>query len=57
MLIALVAQLGLGIATVLYGAPWQVAIVHQFGAVVLFVLVIRSRFAAQFPREQRIARG
>lgn len=56
MLLMLLAQLALGIATVLYGAPWQVAIVHQFGAVVLFVLVIRSRFAALYPREQRIAR-
>ena len=53
----LVAQLGLGIMTVLYGAPWQVAIVHQVGAVALFVLAIRARFAALYPRPERIARA
>jgi cytochrome c oxidase assembly protein subunit 15 len=42
---------------VLYAAPWQVAIVHQVGAVALFVLVIRTRFSALYPRAQRIARG
>jgi heme a synthase len=57
MLLMLLVQLAFGVATVLYGAPWQVAITHQFGAVVLFVLTIRARFAALYPREQRIARG
>jgi cytochrome c oxidase assembly protein subunit 15 len=57
MALMMIAQLGLGIATVLYAAPWQVAIVHQVGAVALFVLVIRARFAALYPRAQRIARG
>lgn len=55
--LALAAQVALGIATVLYGAPWQVAIVHQIGAVVAFVLVIRARFAALYPLAQRIARA
>jgi cytochrome c oxidase assembly protein subunit 15 len=57
MMLALLAQIVLGILTVLYGAPWQIAIVHQIGAVVLFVLVIRARFAALYPQEQRIRRG
>jgi heme a synthase len=55
--IALVVQLALGIATVLHAAPWQIAIVHQLGAVVLFSLIVRARFVAQFPLAQRIARG
>lgn len=57
MALMLVAQVGLGILTVLYAAPWQVAIVHQLGAVALFVLILRARFAALYPRPQRIARG
>ncbi len=57
MMLMLLAQVALGIATVLYAAPWQVAIVHQLGAVLLFALIIRARFAAQYPIEQRIARA
>jgi cytochrome c oxidase assembly protein subunit 15 len=57
VMIMALAQVGLGIATVVWGAPWQVAIVHQLGAVVLFVLAIRARFAALYPVAQRIARG
>jgi cytochrome c oxidase assembly protein subunit 15 len=57
MAIALVAQMVLGIFTVLYAAPWQIAIVHQFGAVVLFVLVLRARFLSAYPLAQRIARA
>ena len=57
MLLALAAQVALGIATVLYAAPWQIAVAHQAGAVALFVLAIRARFAALYPRSQRIARG
>ena len=53
----MVLQIALGIVTVLWGAPWQAAILHQLGAVALFVLVIRARFAALYPRPQRIARG
>jgi cytochrome c oxidase assembly protein subunit 15 len=53
----LVLQLALGIVTVLHGAPWPLAILHQLGAVALFALIIRARFAALYPRAQRIARG
>ncbi|MEX0340766.1 MAG: heme A synthase [Arenibacterium sp.] len=48
-LVALLAQIALGIATVLYVAPWQIAIVHQFLAVVLWVLILRARFLAAYP--------
>jgi heme a synthase len=57
MLLAMLAQVVLGVFTVLHAAPWQIAIVHQFGAVVLFALIIRARFAALYPLAERIRRG
>ncbi len=53
----LVLQVVIGIATVLLAAPWQIAILHQFGAIILFTLIIRARFLALYPAPQRIARG
>lgn len=47
-------QMVLGIVTVIYSAPWQIAIVHQFGAVVLWVLILRGRFLAQYPLAQSV---
>ncbi len=52
--IALVAQVVLGIMTVLYGAPWQVAIVHQVLAVAVWVLILRARFLSLYPHVQSI---
>ena len=52
--LALLAQIVLGIVTVLYVAAWQVAIVHQFVAVVLWVLILRARFLSQYPRAQSV---
>ncbi|WP_102108135.1 heme A synthase [Oceaniglobus roseus] len=43
-------QMLLGIGTVLYQAPWQIAIVHQVGAVALWVLIVRARHLSRFPR-------
>ncbi len=57
MMLAMLAQVVLGVFTVLHAAPWQIAIVHQFGAVVLFALIIRARFAALYPLAERIRRG
>lgn len=45
----LALQIVLGIVTVLYGAPWQVAILHQLLAVVLWVLILRARFLSAYP--------
>ena len=39
------------------GARSALAILHQLGAVALFTLIVRARFAALYPRAQRIARG
>ncbi|MDQ2088673.1 heme A synthase [Marimonas arenosa] len=52
--IAVAIQIGLGIYTVITAAPWQVAILHQLGAVAVWVLIIRARFAAQYPAKQSI---
>ncbi|HHL22044.1 MAG TPA: heme A synthase [Aliiroseovarius sp.] len=47
-------QMGLGIFTVLYAAPLDIAIVHQLGAMVLWVLILRARFRATYPITQSI---
>lgn len=47
-------QVVLGIVAVLYIAPWHLALVHQLGAVVLWALILRARFAARYPVEQSI---
>ena len=46
---ALAVQIVLGIATVLYVAPWQLAIVHQLMAVLVWVLILRARFLSFYP--------
>ncbi|MBU2982394.1 COX15/CtaA family protein [Lentibacter algarum] len=51
---AVTFQIALGIYTVLTGAPWQVAIIHQAMAVLLWVAIIRARFLAQYPKVQSI---
>lgn len=47
--VALVAQIVLGIATVMTGAIWEVAIAHQVLAVILWVLILRARHLAAYP--------
>ena len=42
-------QMMLGIATVMYAAPWEIAIIHQFGAILLWIFVIRARFVTKYP--------
>jgi cytochrome c oxidase assembly protein subunit 15 len=54
VLAAMSLQIVLGIVTVLYGAPWQIAIVHQFLAVILWALILRARFLAAYPRATSI---
>ncbi|MDP5085005.1 MAG: COX15/CtaA family protein [Yoonia sp.] len=50
----MVLQVVLGIVTVIYSAPWQLAIIHQLGAVILWALILRGRFLAQYPLPQSI---
>jgi heme a synthase len=54
MLGMLLVQVVLGIVTALYSAPVHIAIVHQFGAVVLWVLILRGRFLARYPLPQSV---
>lgn len=46
---ALLLQMVLGIVTVLYAAPWQIAILHQLMAVCLWVLILRARYLSGYP--------
>lgn len=54
---ALLVQVALGIMTVIYGVPWQAAILHQLLAVALFVLILRARFLAGYPRATSLREG
>ena len=47
-------QVVIGIVTVMYSAPWQIAIVHQLVAVILWALILHGRFVAQYPLAQSI---
>ena len=47
-------QVVIGIVTVIYMAPWHIAITHQFVAVVLWVLILRARFLARYPLTQLV---
>ena len=50
----LVLQLALGVMTVIYSAPLSLAILHQLGAVALWVLVLRALFHARYPYPQSL---
>jgi cytochrome c oxidase assembly protein subunit 15 len=52
-----VAQMALGIVTVLTSAHVHVAITHQIGAVILWVLILRARHLAQYPVAGSIREG
>ena len=56
MMVMMFGQVVLGVVTVLYAAPVHVAIIHQLGAVVLFVITLKARFEAAYPTEQKISR-
>ena len=49
-------QMVLGIVTVLYAAPWEIAIVHQFGAILLWVSVLRARFITKYPPNNTLSK-
>lgn len=54
VLAMLILQMLLGIVTILYIAPLHLAILHQLGAVLLFCLILRARFLAQYPLAQSV---
>lgn len=45
----LVLQVVLGVVTVMNSAPLWLALLHQLGAVALWVAILRARFLAQYP--------
>ena len=47
-------QAVLGIVTVLQASPLHVAITHQVGAILVWVLILNARFLAGYPTEQSI---
>ncbi|WP_308914795.1 heme A synthase [Jannaschia sp. LMIT008] len=47
-------QMLLGIVTVMHSSPWYLAIVHQFGAVILLSLTVRARHRASYPIPQSV---
>lgn len=52
--VMLILQMVLGIVTVMTSAQAHIALTHQLGAIVLWVLIIRARHRAQFPTTQSI---
>ncbi|WP_296420542.1 heme A synthase [Pseudooctadecabacter sp.] len=54
MLALMFVQMVIGIVTVLYSAPVQIAIVHQFTAVLLWIAILRARYLARYPLTQSI---
>jgi cytochrome c oxidase assembly protein subunit 15 len=57
VMVMLVGQMALGIAAVLTSAHVHVAITHQIGAVILWVLILRARHLAQYPVSGSIREG
>lgn len=51
---AVAAQVAIGIVTVIHGSPLEIAILHQAGAVLLVLVLLRARFAAAYPAQQRL---
>lgn len=54
---AMTIQVVLGVMTVLYIAPWQLAILHQLTAVAVWVLILRARFLSHYPISTGIKGG
>ncbi|WP_397544243.1 heme A synthase [Roseovarius salis] len=53
-MVALLAQVVMGVVTVIHAAPWQIAILHQLLAVLVWVLILRARFLSQYPLSQSV---
>lgn len=54
MMVVMLVQVVLGIFTVIYSAPVELAISHQFVAVILWAVILRVRFVAQYPKPQSV---
>lgn len=49
MVAMLVLQMVIGIVTVMHSAPVSLAILHQIGAIALWVIIVRTRFLSHYP--------
>ncbi|MDF0600533.1 COX15/CtaA family protein [Psychromarinibacter sp. C21-152] len=54
MAVAVFGQLVIGIVTVMHSAPVALALIHQLGAVAVWVLILRARFLANYPLAQSV---
>ena len=54
VLAAVFFQAVLGIVTVMYSSPLEIAIFHQFGAIVLWVSILWAKFVSGYPPEQSV---
>ena len=54
VLAMMVLQMAIGIITVLQQAHLHIAITHQIGAVVLWVLILRARYLSRYPLAQSV---
>ena len=54
MLVMVAVQIGLGILNVMHGSPLMLALIHQVGAMALFVLILRARHHARYPFETSV---
>ncbi|HEU0220989.1 MAG TPA: heme A synthase [Paracoccaceae bacterium] len=52
--LALLLQAALGVVAVMQAAPPGLALLHQLGAILAFTLILRARFEAAFPAEERL---
>ncbi|OCX66142.1 heme A synthase [Thioclava sp. SK-1] len=50
----LLLQVVLGVVTLLHGAPVHLGLAHQFGAVLLWVMILRARHHARYPIVQSV---
>ena len=54
MMVFMTLQMVIGIVTVLYSAPANIAIVHQFMAILLWIAILRARYLSRYPILQSI---
>ena len=52
VMVAVFGQVVLGIITILYASPWNIAIVHQVGAIFVVILILRACFITAYPKVQ-----
>ena len=54
VMVAVFGQMVLGIGTVLYAAPWHIAIIHQIGAIIVIIFTLNAIFSATYPKAQSL---